>query len=126
MLFNGGFTFGNFIVDVFFIFLFILWFWLFISISIDLFRRNDVSGWRKVLWVILLVALPYVGVFVYLLTQGRGMATRDEERVRQARENLRQMVGFSIADEIDKLDRLKSAGSISEEEYARLRGRLVQ
>jgi hypothetical protein len=49
MLFNGGFTFGNFIVDVFFIFLFFLWFWLFISISIDLFRRNDVSGWRKVI-----------------------------------------------------------------------------
>jgi hypothetical protein len=126
MLFQGGFTFTNFVADVFAVFIFVLWFWLFIIVVGDLFRRHDVSGLGKVGWVILLIILPYIGIFAYLLTQGRGMAERNEARARQAKDELRQFVGFSAADEIEKLDRLKSAGSISEQEYARLRGRLVQ
>jgi hypothetical protein len=54
------------------------------------------------------------------------MAERNEARASQAKDELRQFVGFSAADEIEKLGRLKSAGSISEQEYARLRARLVQ
>ena len=54
------------------------------------------------------------------------MAERNEARANQARSDLRQIVGFSAADEIEKLDRLKSTGSISEQEYARLRARIVQ
>jgi hypothetical protein len=54
------------------------------------------------------------------------MAERDQARAKQAREDLRQVVGFSAADELEKLDRLKAAGSISAEEHARLRARLVQ
>jgi uncharacterized membrane protein len=89
-------------------------------------HRHDVSGFGKVCWVILLIVLPYIGIFVYLLTQGRGMAQRQQEQAKQAQEELRNYVGFSAADEIDKLNRLKTAGSISEEEYGRLRARLVQ
>lgn len=126
MLFDGGFTFGNFLTDIFSIFIFILWFWLFITVAADLFRRHDVSGWAKVLWVILLIVLPYIGIFAYLLTQHRGMAEREQARARQMREELRHMVGFSAADEIEKLERLKAAGTLSEEEYSRLRARVVQ
>ncbi|SHL01540.1 Phospholipase_D-nuclease N-terminal [Bradyrhizobium lablabi] len=125
MLFQGGFTFTNFVADAFAVFMFVLWFWLFIIVASDLFRRHDVSGVGKVGWVILLIILPYVGIFAYLLTQGRGMAERNQAQVKQAQDNLRQFVGFSAADEIEKLDRLKSAGSISEKEYAGLRARLV-
>ena len=53
------------------------------------------------------------------------MAERTKEQARQARDELRQAVGFSAADEIEKLDRLKSAKSISEDEYERLRARLL-
>ena len=123
--FNEGFTFRKFITDAFAIFMFVLWFWLFISVASDLFRRHDISGWAKVLWVIALVLFSYIGIFAYILTQGRGMAERNQARAREARDELRQVVGFSAADEIEKLDRLKSAGSISEQEYARLRARLV-
>ena len=126
MLFNGGFTFTNFATDVFAIFLFILWFWLLITVAADLFRRHDVSGFGKILWVILLIVLPYIGIFAYLLTQGRGMARRNDEQARHARDELRQIVGFSAADEITKLDKLKSTGSITDQEYSRLRARLVQ
>jgi hypothetical protein len=54
------------------------------------------------------------------------MAERNEARTLQARNDLRQLVAFSAADEIEKLDRLKAAGSISEQEHARLRSRVVQ
>jgi hypothetical protein len=126
MPFEGGFTFTNFVADAFAVFMFVLWFWLFITVSSDLFRRRDVSGFAKVLWVILLIVLPYIGIFAYLLTQGRGMAERNEARAQQGRDELRQVVGFSTADEIEKLNRLKSTGSISEQEYGRLRARLMQ
>ena len=125
MLFEGGFTFRNFVADAFAIFMFVLWFWLFISVAGDLFRRHDISGGVKVLWVIALILFSYIGIFAYILTQGRGMAERNQARAHQARDELRQIAGFSPADEIEKLDRLKSSGSISEQEYARLRARLV-
>ena len=80
----------------------------------------------KHLLLILLIVLPYIGIFAYLLTQGRGMAERNQARAEHAREELRQLVGFSASDEIEKLDRLKSNGSISEKEYTVLRTRLVQ
>jgi len=126
MLFSGESTFASFLADAFAIFVFVLWFWLFITAASDLFRRNDVSGFGKVLWVILLIVLPYIGIFAYILTQGRGMTERNRARARQARDELRQMVGLSPADELVKLDRLVSEKSISKEEYARLRARIVE
>jgi hypothetical protein len=126
MLFDGGFTFRNFLIDAFAIFMFVLWFWLFITVASDLFRRRDLSGLAKVLWVIALVFFSYIGIFAYILTQGRGMAGRNQARAQEARAELRQIVGFSAADEIEKLDRLKSAGTISDQEHARLRAKLVE
>jgi len=125
MLFEGGFTFLNFMVDVFVIFMFVVWLWLLITVFGDLFRRSDASGVAKVVWVIFLIALPFLGVFLYLLTQGSGMARRAEAQVQQARDDLRRAVGFSAADEIAKLERLKSAGTISPAEYTNLRAQLV-
>jgi predicted membrane channel-forming protein YqfA (hemolysin III family) len=126
MLFDGGFTFANFLVDAFAIFIFLLWLWLLITVFSDLFRRHDLSGLAKVIWVIVLVVLPYIGIFAYILTQSSGIAEREVERVKKAQDNLRQIVGFSAADELEKLDRLKSAGTISETEYSRLRARALQ
>jgi cbb3-type cytochrome oxidase subunit 3 len=126
MLFSGGFTYGNFFADVFTIFMFILWFWLLIVATGDLFRRHDVSGFAKVLWVIAFILFSYLGVFAYFLTQGRGMAERNQARANEAREELRHIVGFSAADEITKLDKLKASGSITDQEYGRLRAKLVQ
>jgi cbb3-type cytochrome oxidase subunit 3 len=126
MLFSGGFTYGNFFADVFTIFMFILWFWLLIVATGDLFRRHDVSGFAKVLWVIAFILFSYLGVFAYFLTQGRGMAERNRARASEERDELRHIVGFSVADEITKLDKLKTSGSITEQEYGRLRAKLVQ
>ena len=124
--FQEGFTYRNFLTDVLSIFIFILWFWLLISITSDLFRRRDISGWGKAIWIIVLIVLPYIGIFVYLISQGRGMAERDIRQAHLAREELRRAVGFSVADEINKLDRLRKDGSISDAEFTRLRAQLIQ
>ena len=125
MLFQGGFSFANFLTDVLAVFLFVVWFWLLVLIYADLFRRHDISGWGKALWVIVLLLFSYIGIIAYLISQGRGMAERNSQQVQQARDELRRVVGFSAADEIGKLDQLKKSGSITGEEYARLRTKLV-
>ena len=126
MLFEGGFSFSNFLTDVLAVFLFVVWFWLLITVYADLFRRHDISGWGKALWVIVVLVAPYIGVFAYLISQGRGMAERNAQQVQQSREELRRVVGFSAADEIGKLDQLKKSGSITGEEFARLRAQLIR
>ena len=124
--FPEGFTFRNFLIDAFAIFMFIVWFWLLIIVISDLFRRHDISGWIKAIWVIALIVFPYLGIFAYMITQSRGMAERSSQRAEQARDELRKVVGFSVADEIEKLDRLKKSGSITDQEFTRLRAKLVQ
>jgi hypothetical protein len=120
-----GFTYRNFLMDVLAIFIFIVWFWLLIIVFSDLFRRHDISGWTKAIWVIALIVFSYIAILAYLILQGRGMAERNVQQAQQARDELRRVVGFSVADEIQKLDALKKAGSISDAEFARLRARLV-
>jgi len=75
--------------------------------------------------VIAILIFPYLGVFAYLITQSRGMAERTNEQAQKARDELRH-VGFSTADELEKLDRLKKTGTITDGEFARLRAKLVQ
>jgi predicted membrane channel-forming protein YqfA (hemolysin III family) len=124
--FQEGFTYRNFLMDALAIFVFIVWFWLLITVAADLFRRHDISGWIKALWVIAWIVVPYLGVLAYLIFQGRGMGERNVQQAQQARDELRRVVGFSVADEIEKLNRLRQAGSISDVEFTQLRAKLVQ
>jgi hypothetical protein len=123
--FSEGFTFRNFLTDAFAVFMFVLWFWLLITVIGDLFRRHDMSGWGKAIWVIALIVFPFLAIFAYVITQSSGMAERHSQQAQQAREELRRVVGFSVADEIEKLDRLKKSRSITDQEFARLRTKLV-
>jgi L-lactate permease len=125
LFFQEGFTYRNFLLDVLTIFFFIVWFWLLITVASDLFRRHDISGWVKAIWVIGWIVFPIIFMLAYLIFQGRGMAERNQQQVRQARDEIKSAIGFSVADEIEKLGRLKQAGSISDTEFARLRA-LVQ
>src|SRR5262245_12188498 len=111
---DGGFSFWNFLADVVTVFLFVVWFWLLITVFSDLFRRHDISGWGKALWVIALLLFPYFGVFIYLITQSTRMAERNIQQAQQTRDVLRQAVGFSVADEIRNVDELNKSGAISE------------
>jgi hypothetical protein len=125
MSFFGETALAVLFANAFTVFLFALWLWLLITTAADLLGRKDISGFRKALWAILLLALPYVGIFAYILTQGTGMAERRHAQAWEVREELRAMAGFSAADELVKLDRLKSRNALSEQEYLTLRERLL-
>lgn len=60
--------------------------------------------------------IPVYCDFIYLISQSRGMAERSGQRAQQARDELRHIVGFSAANEIEKLERLKNAGTISNDD----------
>ena len=126
MLFAGGFRLANFLIDVLTLFALMFWLWLVIFVFADLFRRGDISGWRKTMWVLGVILLPYIGALAYMISQGESTAERSVERVQQAREEPRNVVGFSVADEIEKLDRLKRSGSITDDEFTRLRAKLLK
>ena len=118
-------TFGDFILGVIYVFAWVVLFWLVITVFIDVFRRHDINGWIKAFWVIFVIVLPLLGVLIYLISQHAGMAKRSAKQQEEYRDELRATVGFSVADELSKLDRMKSEGKLSDEEYQRLRGRLV-
>ena len=68
------------VLDVFWI----VWFFILFRVIADLFRRHDISGWVKVLWMIVVILLPFLGVFIYLITQGSHMAERDMRQAKAA------------------------------------------
>jgi hypothetical protein len=107
-------------------FLWILWFWLLFRIFADIFRRRDLSGWGKAAWLVFAIVLPFLGVFVYLITQNVGMTERDLERARAQREQfddyVRQTAGSGgAAAEIDKAKQLLDSGAITQAEFEALK-----
>ena len=116
---------GEFLLWLVWIFLFVIWFWLLITIFADLFRRHDINGWVKALWIIFVIVLPFLGILIYLITQSHGIAERNVKQAQAEQEQLRQIVGTSSADELMKLDQLKASGSITDDEYQRMRAKVI-
>jgi high-affinity K+ transport system ATPase subunit B len=125
VLANADFSVGEFLLWLLWIFLFVIWFWILITIFADLFRRHDISGWAKAAWIIFIVVFIWLGVLVYLISQGHGMAERNVEQAKAQQEQLRQIVGTSSADELMKLDQLKASGSITDDEYQKMRAKVI-
>ena len=125
VLADADFSVGEFLLWLVWIFLFVVWFWLLITIFADIFRRHDIHGGVKTLWVIFVIVLPFLGIFIYLITQSKGMAERNIAQAQAQQEQLRQIVGTSSADELMKLDQLKASGSLSDDEYQKLRAKIL-
>ena len=116
---------GEFLLWLVWIFLFVIWFWLLITIFADLFRRHDINGWVKALWIIFVIVLPFLGILIYLITQSHGIAERNVKQAQAEQEQLRQIVGTSSAEELMKLDQLKASGSITDDEYQKMRAKVI-
>jgi len=125
VLANADFSVGEFLLWLVWIFLFVVWFWLLITIFADIFRRHDIHGFAKTMWVIFVIVLPFLGIFIYLITQSHGMAERNIAQAQAQQEQLRQIVGTSSADELMKLDQLKASGSITDDEYQKMRAKVI-
>jgi len=102
---------------------FFFWFmaiWIFITIFADIFRRRDLSGWAKAGWIFLLFWLPFLGALIYLIARPK-MTEQDKEELEKYQEAQRRLQGYSSAEEIDKLAKLRDEGKITAEEYEELK-----
>ena len=108
-------------------FVWILWFWLLFTVFADIFRRHDLSGLGKTGWIVFAILLPFLGVFIYLITQNVGMTERSLQRSRAQRDEFDQYVrqtasgGGGAAAEIDQAKQLLDSGAITQAEFAALK-----
>ena len=108
-------------------FIWILWIWLLFTVFADIFRRHDITGAKKTLWIVFAILLPFLGVFIYLITQNVGMTERNLERSRAQRDQFDDYVrttaggGGGAAAEIDKAKQLLDSGAITQAEFEALK-----
>ena len=103
-------------------FVWILWFWLLFVVLADVFRRHDISGWGKTGWIVFVVILPFLGVFIYLITQNDGMNDRRQKDMQtqqaQVDDYVRKTAGTGgAAGEIEKGKALLDSGAITQAEF---------
>jgi len=118
----GTATFGFWDV-IFSMIAFFFWFmfiWIFISLFGDIFRRNDLSGGMKAVWVFVLIILPFLGALIYIVARPK-MTAQDVQMITQAEAAQKAAAGVSVADQIAKLSDLKASGAITEPEYEALK-----
>jgi predicted membrane channel-forming protein YqfA (hemolysin III family) len=105
-------------------FFWVLLIWMFISVFADIFRREDLTGWGKAGWILLLFVLPLIGILIYMIARPK-MTEQDQRMLAEAQERQRRAGGYSSADEIAKLAKLRDSGQITAEEYERLKAQAI-
>ena len=130
----ADFTFGDAFLTVLSIFFFVIWIWILFTIIADLFRDHELSGWWKAVWILFLVFVPFLTALVYLIARGSGMRDRSVREQADVRKHMDQYIretagsssgGGSTDDELHKLADLKDRGAISDDEYDRMKAKLV-
>jgi Phospholipase_D-nuclease N-terminal/Short C-terminal domain len=107
-------------------FAFVIWIWILITVLIDIFRRHDTSGFAKVLWIIFIIVLPYLGVFVYLIVEHKGMTERAVKQQEAAQSQMDQYVksvagNTDPAEQIAKAKQLLDNGTITQAEFDQIK-----
>ena len=114
---------------MFIFFAWIIWFWLLITIFADIFRRHDISGGKKTLWCIFVIITPFIGVFIYLISQSKGMNERNLQNVKQQRqqadEYIRSVAADDPASQIAQAKSLLDSGAINQQEFDSLKAKAL-
>ena len=113
-------TFGSVLWAMVVFFFWFMLIWIFIGVFADLFRRNDLSGWAKAGWLLLIFIVPLFGILIYLIARPK-MTEQDKEMMAAMQERERRATGYSAADEVAKLAKLRDEGKITPEEYEQLK-----
>jgi len=110
-------------------FMFVIWIWILISIFADIFRRRDIGGGMKAIWMIFVIVLPYLGVFIYLIAEHDGMAERSMEQMKAARaqqdEYIQSVAGTSPADQVAQAKSLLDSGAITQAEFDTMKAKAL-
>ena len=107
--------------------IFFFWFLaigIFIPVFADIFRRRDLSGGAKAGWIILIFIVPFLGAIIYLIARPK-MTAQDQEDMARMQEAERRVSGYSPADEVAKLSKLRDEGKITAEEYEEMKKRAM-
>ncbi|SDK80533.1 Phospholipase_D-nuclease N-terminal [Arthrobacter sp. ov407] len=122
-------NFWDFIWWLFIFYAFFAFLWALFMVIGDLFRDHELSGWWKAVWILFLVFVPLLSVLAYMIARGKGMAERSMERARQSQAEtdayIRQVATASPTEEIAKAKALMDAGTITPEEYNRIKSKVV-
>ena len=110
-------------------FAWVIWFWILITIFADVFRRHDISGWKKAIWVVFLIVTPFLGVLIYLIVNHEGMNERNLRQARASQEQFSDYVksvsGGGAAAEIEKAKQLLDSGAISQAEFEQIKAKAL-
>jgi putative oligomerization/nucleic acid binding protein/phospholipase D-like protein len=109
-------------------FFWVIWIWIVITVLIDIFRRRDIGGFAKAMWVIFVVILPWLGVLIYLIAQHDGMRERSIQQAQDQKAQFDQYVRDAAggsADEIAKAKQLLDSGAITQDEFAALKAKAL-
>jgi hypothetical protein len=126
MVFAADYPFLDVLWTMLVFFAWVIWFWLLITVFADVFRRHDISGWSKAGWVLLCIVLPFIGVLLYLGTQGRTMAERSakDAKANEAAfdDYVRKAAGSGgPAAEIAHAKELRDSGAITDAEFQQIK-----
>ena len=123
------YTFGDVMWTMFVFFAWILFFWLLFGVFGDLFSRHDISGWAKAGWTVFVIILPFLGIFVYLISQGKAMGERAQQRAQaqqtQVDDYVRSVASGSATEEIAKGKALLESGAITQAEFDQLKAKAL-
>ena len=126
---TAAFELGDALLTVLAVFFFVIWIWIVITILMDLFRDHELSGWAKAAWVFFLIFVPFLTALVYLIVRGPGMRQRaiaeQVEAKKQFDDYIQQTASASPVDELKKLEKMKKNGAISDEDYERLKAKIL-
>jgi hypothetical protein len=124
-LIAADYPFLDILWTMFIFFAWVIWFWLLISIFGDVFRRHDIGGGTKTLWCVFVILTPFIGVFVYLISQSKGMNERNLQSVKHQRqqtdEYIRSVAADDPASQIAQAKSLLDSGAINAQEFDSLK-----
>ena len=113
---------------MFIFFLFVIWLTILFRIFGDIFRRKDIGGGGKALWIIFVIILPFLGVFIYLITQNDGMTQRALDRAQSQRADMDsyvRSVAGGAAGEIERAKGLLDSGAITQAEFDAIKAKAL-
>jgi hypothetical protein len=102
----------------------VMYLWIFISVFMDVFRRDDIHGGMKAVWIIVLFWIPFIGILAYIITRPKA-TPQDVRMMAQAEAASKAAAGVSTADELTKLAQLRDSGAITIPEYDQLKAKLL-
>ncbi len=127
MLIASSYPFLEVLWTMLIFFLFVIWLWILFTVFVDIFRRRDISGWVKAIWIIFVIVLPYLGVFVYLIAEHTGMTERSIAAQQSGEAEFQQYVktaagkGVDPTEQIAKAKQMLDSGAINQAEFDQLK-----